>query len=288
MNESTPNCDAQVIVNTALEAAKPSLSAFDNGLVKLPFLAHSERVAVQHLESALPYPARHKGRTELLDITTLTAWLKHQSPASSAFNPVIYADRGNLNFTAILNHPTPTSPGWGDYQARVQLRESRQLQKWKSKNGSKMSQEAFALFLEEMMDDIVDPVASEVLHFAETLEARRTEVFKSTIRTTTGECNLVFASERDGEHSTKLIETFTLGIPLFEGDERYSVRVKLFHRVIDQKLTFWYQLLHLEYIMDKSWEEQVEKLTGQCDTFALVFEGTAPDFSKPTTPAFLS
>ncbi len=275
MNDTTPTgTEAAVVVETALKAATPQPLTLDFGTHQLPCIATSDLVNVTHLEQFLKQPLRARGTTSLLNLKNLQKFLLKQDCTKA--NTFVFADKDALLFTAILNASTQLEPAWADHRATVQLKKTRQLQNWQSNNKKKMSQEAFALFLEEFLEDIVSPVATEVLHFAETLEARRTEVFKSSIRTSTGECNLVFSSERDGDHNTVLIENFTLGIPLFDGGPAYEVKVKLFHRVIEQKLTFWYELRQIDYILDKAWEAEVEFLNETLSSLAHVFEGKAP------------
>lgn len=287
INPNTAPTEAAVIAELATEAANAVPAKLDIALPGgkiLPAIVTGPRTKITHLEHLLPAPLRMRGTTSLLTLKDLHQFINRQcGPRGSSeretngLNPVIYADYSDYSFTAILNHPTLIREGWMDYRAEVKLTKSRQLQVWQGKNKVKMSQENFALFLEEYLQDISEPVAADVLKFAETLEATRTEKFKSSIRTSTGECNLTFSSERDGDQSTKLIEEFTIAIPLFEGDDHYAIKVKLYHRVIDQKLIFWYELRELDYIMETAWDKQVDFLTTTATELADVYEGTAPE-----------
>jgi len=274
----TPGSPEAAVVQALTEAAMapaPITIALPHG--NLPAIAVSERVNLHNLGHLLPAPLRASGTVDLLTLKDLHGYLSRQTAfENSRLNPVVYADRANLRFTAILNHHHQSGPGWMDYRAIVTLKKSRQLQIWQKQNATKMTQEAFALFLEEHLEDIRDPAGAEVLTFAETLEATRTEVFKSSIVTASGEMNLAYSSERNGEQSSKLITKITLGIPLFEGGEAFAVEVKISHRVSEGKLTFWFDLRHIDYLLDTAWADQTQFLEQTLSDIAVIYNGTAP------------
>lgn len=241
-------------------------------------LSHCQETRLKSLESLAAYPSRVRGTVQLATLNDLRTFLSQQSKSSD--NTVIFANRDLLSFTAILDfHADSEEPRWMDYRATVTHKKSRQLLRWLEKDGKKQTQEEFALFLEENIEDIRDPAGAIVLTFAETLEATRTETFKSSIVTSTGEMKLAYSTERNGEQSTDLITEITLGIPLFHRGVGYKVPVKIFHRVLDGKLTFWFKLLHIEVIIDKAWEDDLTFVREQCcvdPIQATLLEGTAP------------
>lgn len=274
--ETTPlasSAEAAVVQAITEAAMVPTPITINLPQGELPAIAVSERVKLHSLGHLLPAPLRPKGNVNLLTLQDLHAYIGN---AAGHYHPVVYADRETLTFTGIINHHHANTPGWMDYRAIVKLKKSRQLNIWQGKNAQKMSQEAFALFLEEHLEDIREPHGAEVLTFAETLEATRTEVFKSSIVTATGEQRLTFNSERNGEQSSQLITKITLGIPLFEGGEAFALEVKISHRVTEGKLTFWYDIRHLEYLLDVAWQDQVKFLADTMSAFATIYNGTAP------------
>ena len=273
-SEPTPGSPEAAVVQALTEAAMapaPVTIALPHG--NLPAIAVSNLVNLHSLGHLLPQPLRASGTVNLLTLANLHAYLGNHSTGTT----VVYADRKLMTFVGILNHHgKATGPGWMDYRAVVKLEKSRQLTIWQGMNTKKMSQEQFALFLEEHLEDIREPDGADVLTFAETLEATRTEVFKSSITTATGEQRLTFNSERNGEQSSQLITKITLGIPLFEGGEAFAVDVKISHRVSEGKLTFWFDLRHIEYLLDVAWADQVTFLTGTMTEFAVIYDGAAP------------
>jgi uncharacterized protein YfdQ (DUF2303 family) len=275
--------EAATIASLAQSATQANFFIEEN----MPVFSFSDQTKVVFAEKLLPTPLRNSGAVFLLTPTDLVRYLKNQTQSKDAgleetcWNPVIFADRAKLTFTAILNYPTAQRPGWADNRAIVTLTKSRQLVTWQGKNAQKMSQEQFALFLEENIEDIRTPTGAQLLTFAETLEATRTETFKSSIITSTGEQKLSYCSERNGEQSSTLITQITLGIPLFEGGDRYAVEAKISHRVTEGKLTFWFDLRHIEHIIDRAWMEECSTLDDNAADFVQIYHGSAPSKQDP-------
>lgn len=286
MNDNVKTTEAAVVADLATAATAPAqISIKLEGTTALvPAISVPERTTVHSLEHLLPKPLRQRGTTRFLTLKDLHRFMADQiGPKNSArrqesgLEPIVFANKDTLTFTAILNAPNGVTNAWMDYRATVQLKKTRQLTIWQEKNKKRMTQEEFALFLEEYLQDIVAPNSADVLHFAETLEATKTEVFKSSIKTSTGETKLAYSSERQGEQSTELIENFELGIPLFDGGDPYKITVRLFHRVNEQKLTFWFELRHIDYILDQAWDSEVTFMQSALSELADVYEGVPPE-----------
>lgn len=250
------------------------------GEAEVMAMAHHPEIAIKSLEHLQDAPVRNRYTQVLTTLTGFCAFLNIQKTEKDG-KPVVFADRQALTFTGILNHPhTGDNPAWMDRRVQVSRVISRKLSKWKERDGKKMNQEEFALFLEEHIEDIAQPSGAEVLSFAETLEATRTETFKSSIVTGTGETKLAYSSERQGEQSSKLITDIKLGVPLFEMGDAYEVKVKIFHRVQDGKLTFWFNIRHLDYLIDKAWSEDFEHVATEIQEWAEIYEGPAPSAAE--------
>lgn len=273
--------EASVVSAITSLGMKPN--SIELGDAEVKALAHHPHTVIKSLEHLREAPVRNRYTQVLTTLSGFCAFLGIQKTEKDG-KPVVFADRQALTFTGILNHPhTGDNPAWMDRRVKVSRVISRKLSKWKERDGKKMSQEEFALFLEEHIEDIADPSGAEVLSFAETLEATRTETFKSSIVTGTGETKLTYSSERQGEQSSKLITDIKLGVPLFEMGDPYEVKVKIFHRVNDGKLIFWFNLRHLDYLIDKAWAEDFDHVTTEIEDWAEIYEGPAPSEASPVS-----
>lgn len=272
-----------------------------------PVLLVPTGLRAQFLEHHLPCPRRANAHIALYTAGDLAAYVKSQTvttvnpvnnvaekactgivPISqTTHHPVIFCDRETTSIVAILDYHKPFGASWLDHTAKITFKPSHQFKRWKDANGKRMSQDAFARFLDEVAKDIVDPASSLVVSFAENLEIYATTVFKSAIKASSGETTFTFTDERKGDISTPVIEEFTLGIPLWQNGEVVAIRARLFHRVVAdpntgaKSLNFWFELRQLEEIADKLFDEEVASLKKDLTGIADIYMGTPP--AKPTT-----
>lgn len=286
--------EAGIIAALSAEAAQAEVITGD----RQPILITREGQKITSLENQLATPLRIKGTNpRFYSLRDLQTYLVGQIGTEA--NPVVFADRKTLAFVAFLDYHhqgagagdiTESFNRWLDHTASLQYEHSLQFRKWKEKDGFKFTQTAFAEFLEDNLADIVSPSGSEVLSFAATLEATSTEVFKSAVKLTTGETKFTFTNERTGDQDTKIIDEFTLGIPLWERGEKVQITAKLMHRLETVKDTdskqvrFWFKLRQLDAIIDTLWAEDIGFLRTALKDIAPVYEGIPP--VKPTNLGF--
>lgn len=302
--------------DTAPESAVAAKLAYDLGSKHQPqeiitsagpVLLVPTGLRAQLLEHHLANPRRANAHITLYTAGDLAAYVKSQTvtkvnpvndvaekactgivPISQpTHHPVIFCDRETTSIVAILDYHGSYEPRWLDHTAKITFKPSHQFKRWKDANGKRMSQDAFARFLDEVAKDIVDPASSLVVSFAENLEIYATTVFKSAIKASSGETTFTFTDERKGDISTPVIEEFTLGIPLWQNGEAVAIRARLFHRVVAdpntgaKSLNFWFELRQLDEIADKLFEEEVASLKKDLAGIADIYMGTPP--ARPVT-----
>lgn len=281
-----------------------------------PFLIAPQDITLKSLEHFMPHPLRPEIHIALHTARDLHAYViaqcgivlkpsdkqpsttasAAQQPqplptAPSALRPVIFADRDSMTIKAYLDYHHADDPRWLNHTAKVAFKNSHQFDRWKKVNNQQMNQEQFALFLDEVINDIAIPTGAEVLSFAENLEATSTQVFKAAVKLASGETNYTFTDARDGDVSTAIIDRFTIGIPIWQSGEKVAIEARLFHRIVDNKdkdgapngtksLRFWFTLRHLDEIIDTLFAEEVAFLREAFENVAPIYSGTAPDAPK--------
>lgn len=256
-----------------------------------PLIVGPKDITLASLERFLPIPHRPDIHIALHTARDLHAYVIAQTIKDND-HPVIFADRDTMTIKAYLDYHHDVEPCWLNHTAKVAFKNSHQFDRWKRVNGQQMSQEQFALFLDEVINDIATPTGTEVLSFAENLEATSTQVFKAAVKLASGETNYTFTDQRDGDISTKIIDKFSIGIPIWQGGEKVAIEARLFHRIVDNKdkegnatgtksLRFWFTLRHLDEIIDKLFAEEVEFLRGAFEAIAPIYSGVAPEAPKP-------
>jgi len=266
-----------------------------------PIIVGPRDITLASLERFHAMPHRPDIHIALHTARDLHAYVIAQTQRSSAqtahsieHRPVIFADRDSMTIKSYLDYHHALAPRWLDHTATVAFKNSHQFARWKKVNGQPMTQEQFALFLDEVINDIAQPSGADVLSFAENLEATSTQVFKSAVKLASGETNYTFSDARDGDISTKIIDRFTIGIPIWQGADKVAIEARLFHRIVDNKdaagaptgsksLRFWFTLRHLDEIIDTLFAEEVAFLREAFENIAPIYSGVAPSAPQPLT-----
>ena len=76
--------------------------------------------------------------------------------------------------------------------------------------------------------------------------------FKSAIRLQSGAMNFSFVEDEDTGTITQMqaFERFAIGIPVFWGGDHYKLEARLRYRQRDGKLTFYYELIRHEKVLE--------------------------------------
>lgn len=163
---------------------------------------------------------------------------------------------------------------------------------WLAANGKMMSQETFASFIEDHIQDVASPLdaevadwgrsfrttialASDLLDLARGLEVVVNSRVKSRVRLQSGETSLVFESENKAANGAELTVPglFVLQLPLFHRGELVRLPVRLRYRAGSDGMTWGYEIHRPELAIDV-------QVRSDCDTVQLrtglpVYEGRA-------------
>lgn len=108
--------------------------------------------------------------------------------------PVIYANHDDLCLVAVLNDDRGDNPGWRDYRVLLDLRPSPEWERWTGHEGLH-DQATFASFVEDSVEDFIDPSQSDMLALAQTFQASTSGRFKSGSNLHSGARQLVIEEE---------------------------------------------------------------------------------------------
>lgn len=218
------------------------------------------------LDEYLPTPERRKGTTNLADVQSFIDYVVRQKRAES----VVYAEPGDRpRMVAVLDHNPagPEGTGWGYDRAAYAFPLSPEWIAWKKAHGELVSQTDFAFFMEERAIDLVDPGALNSDHSALVLAGRlgvalstpaevvaasrglkiRAEVKVSeSVTLETGESELIFVEKHAGEGGERLRvpSAFLIAIPVFRGEPRDVMLVRLRYRRTQEQRIAWCVSLH--------------------------------------------
>lgn len=203
------------------------------------------------MEIHLPAPTRSRGNTTLRDVASFIALVKQESKDAKSR---IYGCYEPASFKAVFNDNFMDSPGWRDHTATFSCPLSVEWKTWKGKNGVKMTQSDFAQFIEDNLPDVATPPAADMLEISRTLEAKKAVDFASAVRLSNGQNEFTYQETVSGtanKGKLQIPESFTIGIPVLEGGERYGVECRLRYRIADGgKLQMWYDMLRPHKVLE--------------------------------------
>ncbi|MBB5443256.1 MULTISPECIES: DUF2303 family protein [unclassified Paraburkholderia] len=220
-----------------------TLKEYDDSKYRVAPLRKSATVRLRAPEDFIEYTKRHGS------LTDSSIWCEADYP------------RGQVAFTAILNDhgEDEAKAAWRDHLARFQPEFSEEWKRWIGNNKQALTQGDFAAFIEENLKDITGPTTgenlptgAEMLEMALAFEATQDFRFKSAVRLQNGGQNLSFVQDDDDQtlQKMKLFERFALGIPVFRNGDAYRIDARLRYRVRDAKLTFFYELIRFDKVLE--------------------------------------
>jgi uncharacterized protein YfdQ (DUF2303 family) len=231
---------------------------------------HGDRAAVQinvDTETGLPTPLRKRGTVTVFDAASFNQILKDNADVA---NISIYFDRNPEcpSVVAVMNGHGPKGPGWGDFRAEIQFRQTPQWKKWTALDGRMIQQVPFAEFIEENMEDIAPPpvdgdgpTAADMLELATYLTITRSVNFRAGVRLQGGTVQLQHDEFDDVKAGTVQVpETFTLGIRPIFGLASYMIPCRFRYRLNDRKLLLGFKIQRVETLMEKIVEDVISKI----------------------------
>jgi uncharacterized protein YfdQ (DUF2303 family) len=231
-----------------------------------PFVLAPPNYAIKDLEAMLPAPTRSRGTTTLRDVASFIELVKQEKTDQTR----IYGCYEPANFLAVFNDNFMDATGWRDHKASFSCPLSVEWKTWMGKNNVKLSQADFAQFIEDNLPDVASPPAAEMLEISRTLEAKKGVNFASGIRLSNGQNELTYEetiSGTAGKGKFKIPESFTIGIPVLESGDRYSVECRLRYRIADGgKMQMWFDMLRPHKIVEDAIKQvwaTIEEGTGQ-------------------------
>jgi len=256
MENATPNNLAETL---ARELKKPFEIASEE-------LAHVRRIAlppgwtVKEIddEKLLEQPRRKVAVVRLDSSDSFVNYvLRHCTPDTTLWVKADYT-AGKVELTAIVNdHGHEDNAGeWRDHRAYYAPAFSEEWKRWKGNDKKPMSQAEFATFIEDNLADIAGgeqlPSGADMLRMALDFEAKQDMRFKSALRLQSGGVDLSFVQQEDTGtlEKMKLFDRFSVGIAVFWGDAAYRVDARLRYRVREGKLSFWYELIRADKVLE--------------------------------------
>ena len=215
----------------------------------------------KEVEAAQDSPSRKQGTATLTSIDSFNEYVKDQSRPASAY---LYASIDKRTITAVFDDYKAEMPGWRQHRATFTAELTPEARKWIEHDKKQFTQEAFAEFIEDNFADLAGAEAGILLEVATTIAAKTGINFSSAKRLDNGQTQLVYNETIDAtagaNGTTKIPQTFTLGVRLFKGDSAgYAIKARLKYRLHSGSVKFWYELDRVERAVEEAFTGYVEK-----------------------------
>ncbi len=222
----------------------------------------------------LAQPRRKIAKVKLHDAESFIDYVKrHGSLTDSTVWCVADYLAGKVNFLAILNDhgEDESKAAWQDHRATFAPKFSEEWMRWIGKHKQPFSQAEFASFIEDNLKDIASvegqPTGAQMLEMALTFEANQDMRFKSAIRLQSGGVQMQFVQDDDAQTLQKMqvFDRFSIGFPVFWNGDAYRIDARLRYRVRDGKLTFWFELIRQDKVLEAATQTliaQIREKTG--------------------------
>lgn len=232
--------------------------------------------SVIDLSSFLPsVPVRKRAEVQITNVESFIEYLNAHKRASTA----MFFDPDALICTAIIDYHNSGSDGTPEFCQHIvtlRLKETDAWKLWKGSNCKTMSQVDFALFIENMMADITNPVAADILEMSKGLEATGQMRFKSSVVLEDGNRSFVYENEVSAKAPGKIEipKAFELSIKPFLGADRSPITARFMYRIDSGALRLSYQLIRPEEFILAATETAVYLIKEK--TSLPVYIGTSP------------
>lgn len=225
-------------------------------------------------QKLLASPRRKIAKVRLHDADSFIEYIKrHGSLTDSTIWCVADYKAGKVAFLGILNDhgEDEAKAAWRDHRANFTPEFSEEWVRWIGMHKKPFTQAEFASFIEDNLKDIAatdnSPTGAQMLEMALTFEANQDMRFKSAIRLQNGGVQMSFVQDDDAQTLQKMsvFDRFSLGFPVFWNGDAYRVDARLRYRVRDSKLTFWFELIRQDKVLEAATQTliaQIHEKTG--------------------------
>lgn len=222
--------------------------------------AGNERV--EWLDKVFDVPTQQKGCVRLKDAESFIRYFNAYKGDASA----IYATMVPCKFVAVIDEDYTDGdalPNWREFRAEFTPDYSTEKETWWAANRKPFdSTEAFALFLEDNLPDIVEPEGATMLEIALNFRVNQDVRYSSAQRLSDGHIdlgyqNIVEAGATGPAGRIQIPEQFRIEVPIFAGvgAPKYGIDARFRYRLSSGNLKLWYELVRPHKVLETAFTD---------------------------------
>lgn len=213
------------------------------------------------------FPTRRRGTVELDDADSFLEYWKRQAIADGSY---IYGSMQPAQFVAVLNEHSKDQADWRDHRAVLTLKHSQEWLTWAGRDRKAFDgNEAFALWLEDNLPDIIKPEPAQFMDIALNFRVQQGQFYGKSVRLQDGNVKLDYTNnvEASGGPSTvaasmSIPESFTIRVPVFQGldAKMYEVEARFRFKLQSGALSIRYELVRAHKVIEQAFKECLEEI----------------------------
>jgi len=198
-------------------------------------------------------PDRIRASVTHNSVTSFCDYLnRYKSDESTVFASVLEAP---YEFTAILDYHGKVAANWGTHIVKLVLTETDEWKTWMQSDKSSMNQAEVAIFIEDNLNDIVEPDGATMLELALNLSATQECGFKGKLNLQNGDVGLVVDQQTEavalGKNGEIAIpKELSIKLSPFRGLEQKTISARFRYNLRPPKLTLGYQMIRPKELID--------------------------------------
>lgn len=216
--------------------------------------------------------------SQVVETHSAESFINYFNRFANKDSSAIFIDRITTRFTGIIDyHNSSDEPARTLHRVIYNAPKTDAANKWLGNNNEKMSQEDFALFIEDSQREILEPNAAEMLEIAASLKSTKNVDFKSGIRLDNGQVQFQYTETLNGQAGVNgqlsIPEKIKLALTIYKGGAPYEMEARFRYRITPTGLCMWYTLISPElYINDAI--DDIEKVVTEKSVTTNIYQGT--------------
>lgn len=204
---------------------------------------------VASLERLLMKPSRPRGELVCHDPVSFIDSVNRECDSAALVVHDLSSDVPRIS--AVSNYIA----GWRDHRVLLSLQESRQMKFWRGFIGKRMKPSEFADAIEAHSDDFVDPRSASLIEMVRSLRVHGSVTWNEASDPDTSAIHLTYVRESKATAGKatdiELRRDAKIEIPLYVGDVKVSVDIRLQHLLTDTALQVWFACPTLQTLVEK-------------------------------------
>lgn len=224
-------------------------------------LVHPEKSVVDKslFKELLVTPLRTEQHVIIQDAESFAEYINKFGDDDTA----IFVDEEKASLVAILDYHRDTAkPRHCAHTATYTCPQTKEWNTWLHNSGKRMSQEEFALFIEDNAEEITSPSSAEMLEIASTLKADINTTFRSSTRLDNGQVQFNYNENLNGTAGAagqlEIPQEIKVVVTPFRGGPSYTRTARFRYRIKEGQLVLWYDLVRPHRVIEVAVSDTLE------------------------------